>query len=72
MFISQIENSKDILSVDEAGYIFIWKYEVDHFDDSIQMYRPAYKYRIMLKYNFFQTIERYKNPNPKLDNNRFE
>lgn len=58
--------------MDESGYIFIWKYEVDHFDDKIQMYRPAHKYRIALKYSYLQQIERLQTQNPKRDADLFD
>jgi len=56
VFVCHIENGKDLLSIDELGHIFIWRYEPEYLVSATQMYRPAHKYRVSLRYNLFKMI----------------
>lgn len=72
VFLCQVENGKDILSVDQQGHIFIWKYEPEYFDMEAKMYRPAHKYRIPLTYTLFKAVEQFENQNAKVEADKFK
>lgn len=49
VFLAHIENGKDLVSVDEAGHVFVWTYHVDFLSPEGKL-RPSHKYRIPLHY----------------------
>ena len=46
---AHIENGKDMITIDEAGHIFIWHYDKKYLKEN-NKFTPAYKYRISLNY----------------------
>lgn len=48
-YLAHIENGKDLVSVDEAGHLFIWTYHQDHLSPEGKLL-PSHKYRIPLPY----------------------
>lgn len=51
-----IENGKDMVTVDEAGHIFIWKYDKANIS-SKEMFEPAHRYRLDLNYPLFKCLK---------------
>ena len=47
MLLGFVGNSSNLISVDEAGHIFIWEYDLIYLKPSIS-FGPKYKYRIIL------------------------
>lgn len=56
IFVCPIENGKDMVTVDEAGHIFIWKYDKANIS-SKEMFEPAHRYRLDLLYPSFKCLK---------------
>jgi hypothetical protein len=55
IFIAHIENGKDMVTVDEAGHIFIWKYNKEFLSED-GVFEPETRYRVSLNYQRFERI----------------
>ena len=56
VFMCHIENGKDMVSIDEQGHLFIWKYD-KRFMNATGQIEPAYKYRIPLNYVWLERVD---------------
>ena len=55
LFVCHIENGKDMVTVDEGGHIFIWKYSKDMLTED-GIFEPERRYRISLNYQRFERV----------------
>ena len=55
IFVCHIENGKDMVTIDENGHIFVWKYHKNYLNED-GVFEPEKKYRISLNYQRFERI----------------
>lgn len=62
VFLCHIENSKDLLSIDEQGHVFVWQYDLKFCNEDF--FTPSHKYRIPLEYRKMECVQQKETSSP--------